>query len=208
MGRPEQDFARQLAMSVLGPGLAAGKHYEDALVVQEAELSMLRRLGALEVRILAVQANLACTYARTGRLEEAMCLRRDINSGRRRLDGEEHEESLRAANNYASSLYDLKRYGEAKTLLRKTISVARRVRGDSRELTLKMRWLYAVALHHDPDATLDDVREAVETLESVTPSWKRIFGPAHPETAQVQVALKNARRALAARAAASSSGAA
>ena len=68
-----------------------------------------------------------------------------------------------------------------------------------------MRWLYAVALHHDPDATLDDVREAVETLESVTPSWKRIFGPAHPETAQVQVALKNARRALAARAAASSS---
>ena len=105
---------------------------------------------------------------------------------------------FRAANNYASSLFDLKRYGEAKTLLRKTISVARRVRGDSRELTLKMRWLYAVALHHDPDATLDDVREAVETLESVAPLWKRVFGPSHPETPLVQNALEDAREALAA----------
>ena len=148
------------------------------------------------------------------RSEYALPRRRDVLERRHGLamiierGASIHEESLRAANNYASSLYDLKRYGEAKTLLRKTISVARRVRGDSRELTLKMRWLYAVALHHDPDATLDDVREAVETLESVAPSWKRIFGPAHPETAQVQVAVANARKALAAHAAVSSSGAA
>ena len=113
-----------------------------------------------------------------------------------------------AANNYANLLESFGRYEEAKSLLRKTVPAARRVLGETKITTLRMRWLYALALFEDPDATLDDLREAVGTLESVAPSWKRIFGPAHPETAQVQGALKNARKALAARAAASSSGAA
>ena len=73
---------------------------------------------------------------------------------------------------------------------------------------LKLRWLYARALYLDASATLDDLREAVETLEIVAPLWTRTFGTAHPETPLVQNALKNARKALAARAAASSSGAA
>ena len=62
--------------------------------------------------------------------------------------------------------------------------------------------------HLDDAATLDDFREAVEILESVAPLRIRIFGEAHPETPRVQESLKQARAALAARAAASSSGAA
>ena len=54
-------------------------------------------------------------------------------------------------------------------------------------------------------ATLDDLREAVETLESVALLWRRVFGPAHPDTPQVQGALKDAHEALAAHTAASSS---
>ena len=53
----------------------------------------------------------------------------------------------------------------------------------------------------DDGATLDDLREAVATLESVAPLWKRVFGPSHPETPLVQNALEDAREALAARAA-------
>ena len=67
---------------------------------------------------------------------------------------------------------------------------------------------YARALFEDDCATLDDLREAVETLESVASLQTRILGEAHPETPRVQAALKEAREALAARAAASSSGAA
>jgi hypothetical protein len=52
LGRPE-------AMNVLGNGLYHAGHYEDALVVNEAELSMLRRVGAPEESILATQNNLA-----------------------------------------------------------------------------------------------------------------------------------------------------
>ena len=69
---------------------------------------------------------------------------------------------------------------------------------------------FASAAYQDAAATLDDLREAVETLESVLPLWKRVLGESNPETPRVQSALKHAREreALAVRAAASSSGAA
>ena len=60
-----------------------------------------------------------------------------------------------------------------------------------------MRWVYAGALYKDSAATLDDLREAVTTLESVAKLWKRIFGDSHPETPRVQNALASAREKLA-----------
>ena len=44
---------------------------------------------------------------------------------------------------------------------------------------------------------VDDLREAVTTLESVAKLWKRIFGDSHPETPRVQNALASAREKLA-----------
>jgi flagellar biosynthesis regulator FlaF len=83
------------------------------------------------------------------------------------------------------------------------IPVARRVLGESHRLPLKMRWIYALALYTDTGATLDDIREAVETLESVARVWTRVFGEAHPETPMVQKTLAAAHTVLATRAAAS-----
>ena len=71
--------------------------------------------------------------------------------------------------------------------------------------TLKMRWSCAYALSRDDGATLDDLREAVETLEAVAESWKRVFGESHPETPMVQSALEIARKTLARAVAASES---
>ena len=48
-------------------------------------------------------------------------------------------------NNYANGLVDLQRFEEAKSLLRKTIPIARRVLGDGHELTLRMRSIYSDA---------------------------------------------------------------
>ena len=88
--------------------------------------------------------------------------------------------------------------------MRKTMPVARRVLGENRDLMLMMRWAYGKALCEDDSATLDDLHEAVSTLESVARLWTRIFGEAHPETPKVQGALEVAREKLAdARAAAS-----
>ncbi len=199
LGRPETDEVRCLAMNVLGSGLTSAKHDEEALSVKEAELSVRRRVGGSEGNILAAQNNLANTYEDLGRLEPALRLKRDVYSARLRLGGEEHERTLLAANNYANSLVKLQRYAEAKSVLRKSIPVARRVLGDSDKDTLRMRWNCATALLVDPTATLGDVREAVTTLEEIEPIARRVFGGAHPTAVGIEISLQNARAALRAR---------
>ena len=47
----------------------------------------------------------------------------------------------RPACNYVVSLKDLKHFEETKSLLRKMMPVARRVLGESSEITLRIRWL-------------------------------------------------------------------
>ena len=84
-------------------------------------------------------------------------------------------------------------------MLRKIIPVARRVFGDSHELTLRMRTNYARSLYKDDGATLDDLREAVRTLEDLAPTTRRVMGGAHPTTEGVESDLQNARDALHAR---------
>ena len=78
-------------MNQLGNGLDEARNFEDSLTVREAELSMRRRLGDWEENILVVQSNLANTYSKMGRLEEALQIERDVYSGNLRLNGEEHE---------------------------------------------------------------------------------------------------------------------
>jgi tetratricopeptide (TPR) repeat protein len=199
VGRAETDGARRLAMTQLGNGLYVAGHYEDALSVQEAELSLRQRLGDSERNILAVQGNIANSYQKLGRLEEAMCLRRDVYSGDLRLYGEDHKETIRAANNYASSLGDLQRFEEVKQLLHKILPVAGRVLGEGDSTMLKMRKTYARALYFDADATLDDVRESVTTLEETERTARRVLGGAHPLTASIGNALRQARSNLHAR---------
>ena len=115
-----------------------------------------------------------------------------------RLKGEEHEKTLSAANNYACSLLKLKRFEETKALMRRMMPGAQRVLGED-DLTLKMRGVYALALYEDPGATLDDLREAVATLEDTERTARRVFGGAHPVTTAIERRLRNARAALAAR---------
>ena len=116
-----------------------------------------------------------------------------------RLRGEEHRDTLLAANNYATSLGELKRFEEAKTLLRKTVPVARRVLGESHDLTLKMMMNYGGALYDDDSATIDDYREAVSTLEDTERIARRVLGGAHPVVQGTERSLENARAALRAR---------
>jgi hypothetical protein len=74
--------------------------------------------------------------------------------------------------------------------------LARRVLGECDRLTLKIRWTYALALFRDNGATLDDLREAVTTLEDAGRIALRVLGGAHPTTAGIERALRNARAAL------------
>ena len=186
-------------MKQLGNGLSAAEHHEDALSVNEAELAMLRRLGDSESNILIMQGNLANTYSHLGREEEALRMRRDVYSGRLKLSGEEHPETIREATNYAASLVNLQHFKEARALLRKTMPVARRVLGEGNDVMLKMRWAYARVLYEDPAATLDDLREAVTTLEDTERTARRVLGGTHPDVVEIEERLRDARDALRAR---------
>ena len=101
--------------------------------------------------------------------------------------------------NLVINLLELRRFQEAKRLLRKVIPVARRVLGEGCDATLKMSWYYAGALYDDPAATLDNLREAVSTLEETERTARRVLGGAHPTTVGIGGALQDARAALRAR---------
>ena len=191
------DVCRRNAMMELGNGLSAAEYDVDALCVREAELSMYRRVGTSEGTILHTQCCLANSYQLLGR-PEALQMRQDVYAGYVRLYGEEHRNTLISAHNYADSLNLLQQFEKARSLLRKTIPAARRFLGESDEVTLRMKQVYAQTLYKN-DATLDDLHESVETLEDTERTAQRVLGGAHPLTECLEEDLRNARAALAAR---------
>ena len=83
-----------------------------------------------------------------------------------------------------------------KALLRKTMPVARRALGERADSMLRMRSIYAQSLYLDATgATLDDVRESVETLEDAERTARRVLGGAHPTTTAIERQLRGARAA-------------
>ena len=59
-----------------------------------------------------------------------------------------------------------------------------------------MRLVYAGALYKDDGATLDDLREAVTTLEKTERTARRVLGSAHPTATTIEYDLRRARAAL------------
>ncbi len=197
LGRPETDQTHGMAMSVLGNGLGEVDQYEDALSVGEAQLSTVRRHGSSEETILDLQSNLAGTYENLGQLEKGLGIKQQVYARSMELYGEESEETLIAANNYAESLKGLQRFEEAKALLRKTLPVARRVfKTETDLLPLLMRCIYASALYRAENASFDDVREAVATLDELARTTRRKFGVAHPIAVTVAQDLQNVQGKL------------
>ena len=114
-----------------------------------------------------------------------------------KLLGREDSQTLTAANNFADSLCDLDHLDEAKLLLRKTIPVARRVLGEGKETTLRMRCSYARMLSLEAgESVADALREAVDTLEDVVRISRRVLGDAHPLTKTTEAHLRPVRGAL------------
>ena len=102
-------------------------------------------------------------------------------------------------NNYAGCLKDLERHAEARSLMRKTMPVARRVLGKLHEVTIKMLWAYVETLYEDDNATLADLREAVNTLEDSARGARRVYGTKHPLVVGSEYHIEHSRAALAAR---------
>ena len=146
--------------------------------------------------MLALQGNLAGTYAKVGRQQQALQMERDVYSSHLKRFGEEDRITIRSASNYAASLIMEKRFKEAKSLLRRTIPIARRVLGEGNEVSLGMRSNYGRVLCQCRDATLDDLREAVTTLEETERTARRVLGCAHPLVERTWEFLRSSRTIL------------
>ena len=174
----------------------ATKTLHEALSVREAEVAMLRRAGDPEEDILQAQNNLANTYEVLGRRNEALSMQREAYAAKLKLYGEEDIRTIGAAYNVANALLTIDRPEEGKALIRKLTPVARRVLGESHDLTLRIRTCYAISIYQDDSATLDDLREAANTLEDSERIARRVLGGAHPLTKAIEQSLWETRKRI------------
>jgi hypothetical protein len=199
LGRPETDWARVMAMNLLGMGLSASKQHEDALTVKEANLALLRRLGRSEdsEAILTSQTNIAFTLSHLDRDEEALELERTIYRQRMASRGKFNVHTIRAALNLCVSLSSLERFEEARALAQKTIPAVRCALGPDHDLTLCIRRNSAETISKDPKSTLADLRQAETTLRDVCRRTRQVFGAQHPETSTSEKRMRELKAILA-----------
>ena len=196
LGRPETDVVRKFSMNLLGNGLSEMNRYADALSVQTAQYKTMERYGESDHNRLALESNLASSFEKLGQGDRALRIRRNVYSKTLRIYGEESIETIESVINYAQSLMSHAHFEEPKVLLRKKIPVARRLLGESHDLTIRLRSTYAVALYESPNATPDNLREAIKQLEEAGRITQRVYGGAHPNVAGIECDLQNARAAL------------
>ena len=138
-------------------------------------------------------ANLGAVYDKLGHDEKSLCMHREVYAGRLALNGEESFYTLIAANSLAGNLIRHS-FEEAKAFFRTVVPIARRVLGEGHDLTLTIRINYTRALYEDPDATLDDLREAeTTTLVETERTARRILGSAHPLVDTVEQGMRDFR---------------
>ena len=64
---------------------------------------------------------------------------------------------------------------------------------------VRVRSGHARTLYEDDSASLDDLREAVATLEEIEPTARRVLGDAHPTVHLIEKSLQHTRAVRAAR---------
>ena len=93
------------------------------------------------------------------------------------------------------TLLDLRRFEEAKILLRKMVPVAQRVLGTEHDITLSLREDLSLATL-DGESSAEEKREALRMLEDVAAVMRRVLGPAHPDTLHAQEKLEGYRQRI------------
>ena len=184
---------------MLGAGLSEAKHLEDALTVGEAQLSMMKRLGGSEYDILTTQSNLAITYGRLGRDEEALLLRKEVYAGTLKQCGKEDKDTLISALNLSTSLVNSGKFTEARAFTHKQMELARRVLGADHSTTLDFQWGYSRAFTLDREVSAEQLAEAVAILEKTLKTAQRVLGREHPRTGNIRYALEECKKLVTAK---------
>ena len=137
-------------------------------------------------------------YAKLGRREEEISLRREIYATRA-ASAPTSELTLSSAFGLAEALNDSRRpelVKEAKAFLRKVLPSARRVLDPNNRALLQLQLSYAKSMNLDEPVVPAEIRESIVILEDLERRSLRIYGAANHMTSVIQGYLSAARRIL------------
>ena len=105
---------------------------------------------------------------------------------------------MRPASEITGRGADTRRFvvGLSGAVARSNTTPTKNTRRPSQSRRWRARRCYARVLYHDTGATLDDLREAVTTLEEIEPIARRVFGGAYPITVEIEGGLRESRAVL------------
>ena len=199
--RPERDVVRCSTLSVLADGLTAADRYEESLVVRKALLDILERQGANQAGMRDAKCSIASTYVMIGRLEEALVIQREAYASMMKLQKRHTRESLVLLFNLSNTLLKMRKVAEAAKVLHDedAVRATESAFGSEDIFTLTLSGAYATAVLESPDATRDDMKEAMEISERCYRTMCRVSGTSHPRTLEAKSELQRLRLSLAMR---------
>ena len=155
------------------------QQYTGAMQLGLAEALWARLKGrpAEDEDRLCAQNNRAIAYYEAGRLAEAEPLFRDVLATRQRVDGPNHENTLRTAGNVGNVLLDQGKDSAAEAVYRNTLERKRATLGPEHESTLCTAGNLAVTLQKQRKYA-----EAEPVLRDTLAIQQRVLGEEHPNT--------------------------
>ena len=121
--------------------------------------------------------NLALSYANSGRLDEALTLREEVLRLRRKVNGPEHPDTIKALSALASSYGDAGRLDDAVKLREEVLPLCRRVLGPEHPDTLQALGNLSVSY-----AVTGRRNDALKLQQEMLPLFRKAEGPEHPDT--------------------------
>ena len=196
MDRPEEDGVRCMAQTTLVNALIKPGTYQEALPITEALLATIRRAWPDNTNeIIQTSANLANVHLKCGRAEEAAAINKDVYEQTCAIRGPGSLFTATLGANYALNLVQVGRFADARAICRDIVQWAHR--NPDNPHSFHVLKALARSIYEDPNASVEDLREAVRVFENVPAASSRVFGPAHPDTKKYEVILAKAKKALA-----------
>mmetsp|Transcript_26288 Transcript_26288/g.78913 ORF Transcript_26288/g.78913 Transcript_26288/m.78913 type:complete len:222 (+) Transcript_26288:3-668(+) len=165
------------AMGLLGVALCESGS-EEGLPVLEAQLALSQRYWSHhQESVLHAQYDYANALLRFDRLDEGLCMLREIHEKRVALFGPEQRDSIGAANSLAIALVRLARFDEARAILKRQIPLARQLGGT--------QWVHAAgvfsrAVVEDDNCPTTELEEALTVMDDASRTARQTLGTAHP----------------------------
>ena len=179
-------------MTQLGLGLNSADKVNDALMIFRAQSAILERLDDTG-NLLVCKDNLALCYSRLHLEEKALPIRKENYANYLAVRGQRDSTTLLAAMNLACSLRATGRFDECLSFLRDTMPTAKRVLGADNEVYLNFVWTFSDCINRDRNLSRDDLLDAVATIDDSFRRSRRVMGPQHPLTSEIERHLELAK---------------